>query len=1271
LELVPIGVPGELLIGGLGTARGYRGRPKLTAARFVPDPWDPSGGTRLYRSGDLVRFLPGGDLEFFGRIDEQVKVRGFRIEPGEIEALLAEHPSVRDAAVVVCRDPGGSNMLVAYVVPVPAAVAEAGELRRLLREVLPGYMVPAAFVFSEALPRTPSGKVDRSALARARPERVPGRERPFTPPRGPHEEVLAGIWAEVLDMDPATDRVGVHDNFFELGGHSLLATQVVSRVRNALGAELAVRTLFESPTVAELAEQLGKVRGEEPVAQAPPIGPVPREGALPLSFAQQRLWFLDQLRPGSALYTIPLSLRLTGALDRGVPARALSAIVGRHEVLRTTYEAVSGESADGGPVQVIRPACELSLPVLDLAGLSEPRRRLEARRLARAHARQPFDLARGPVLRAALLRLAAGTPEREEHSLLVAVHHIAFDGWSIGVFLDELAAGYQAISAGRAPTDPGLGLPEPAVQYADFAVWQRHWLSGAVLERQLGYWREQLAGLSVLELPTDRPRPAVQSFRGAAESFTLPAAVHQQLAELSRGHGCTLFMTLLAAFQALLRRYTGQADPAVGSPIANRNRAEIEGLLGFFVNTLVLRGDLSGDPSFTRLLARVRDAALEAYAHQDVPFEQLVEALEPERDLSHSPLVQVFFVLQNALTAPRELAPGLGLELEPVDTGEARFDLTLALEEDAGELRGAVQYSIDLFDAATVHRLIGHLRTLLAAAAADPERRLSQLSLLTEAERHALLLEWSHTPYGDLAAGCVHQLFEAQAGKRPDAVAVVSAAGRLSYAELNARANRLAAHLRSLGVGPEVVVGLFLERSLEALVGILGVLKAGGAYLPLDPGYPRERLAFMLEDARVPVVLTRERLAAQLPPLRSGVVRLDADRPTIAALRPADAASAAAPANLAYVIYTSGSTGRPKGVLVAHRGVCAMAEALQRRYEVTASSRVLLWASLSFDASAAEIFTTLPAGATLCLGTSEELVPGPALVELLGAHEVTNLTLVPSALQALPVGELPALRSLVVAGEACLGEVVAPWMRGRHLVNAYGPTEATVCATAARLASSPGPKPAIGRPVASSRVYVLDRFLEPVPAGVPGELAIGGVGLARGYLGRPAATAGSFIPDPWSGEPEPRAGGPRLGGERLYRSGDLVRFLPDGDLEFLGRIDQQVKVRGFRLEPGEVEAALGRHPGVREAVVVVAGRARVVAYVVLQGESAATDALQDFLRLSLPEYMVPSLIVEVEALPLLPSGKVDRGALARATPHMSPSGGTLHLSPSGGTLHLS
>ncbi|MCP4661115.1 MAG: amino acid adenylation domain-containing protein, partial [bacterium] len=991
-ELVPVGVPGELLIGGIGLARGYLGRPELTAERFVPDPWSDatrsSGGERLYRSGDLVRLLHDGQLEFLGRIDQQVKLRGFRIELGEVAAAVAAHPAVREAVATV-----RGQRLVAYAVPsAEAAQVRADELRARVARTLPDYMVPAAVVFLDSLPLTPSGKVDRAALDRQAlpaPERAGVRLAPRGPvERDPVEEILAEIFAQLLEVD----RVDGDDDFFELGGHSLLATQVVSQVRRQLRVELELRTLFEQPTVAGLAGEVTAALRREQGLEAPPIRPVPRRGHLPLSFAQERLWFIDRYEPGSALYNIPSVFHLQGRLDVGALARALAEIVRRHEILRTNFDTEGGR-----PVQRIRPEPELELPVLALDGPQQPHRRAEARRLALCEARRPFDLTREPLLRTALLRLGP-----RQHSLVLTVHHIAFDGWSFGVFLSELMTLYKAFSTG-CPSP----LPELRVQYADFAVWQRHWLSGEVLERQLAYWRQQLAELPVLELPTDRPRPVVQSFRGAAESFRLPG---EPLNALSREQATTLFMTLLAVFQARLERRAGPGDLAVGSVVANRNRAEIEALLGFFVNTLVLRGDLRGDPRFHEHLARVRDVALGAYAHQDVPFEKLVEELAPQRDLSQNPLVQVLLVLQNAPMAPRDLVPGLRGSLEGVATGEAKFDLTVVMWEEEGALRGMAEYGTDLFAATTIRRLVGHFRNLAEGAVAHPGRRLSELPLLSAAEHWQLLGEWNETAAPLPAAATIPELFAAQRRRTPDALAVVAGERQLSYAELSRRADRLAHRLRALGVGPEVPVAICTERSPEMVVGVLAILKAGGAYLPIDPDYPEQRRAFMVRDAGVAVVLTRERWREEF----GEVICLDGD--ALAEGSESAPASGLRPENPAYVIYTSGSTGLPKGTELAHRGLVNLVAWHQRLYGVTAADRATQLAAPGFDAAVWELWPYLTAGAAIHIA-DREIVADPARLPEWLVREGISLTFLPTPLaEAVLARPLPAglrLRALL------------------------------------------------------------------------------------------------------------------------------------------------------------------------------------------------------------------------------------------------------------------
>jgi amino acid adenylation domain-containing protein len=952
----------------------------------------------------------------------------------------------------------------------------------------------------------------------------------------------------------------------------------------------------------------------------------------PLSSGQERLWFLQQLDPDSPAYNIPAAVRFIGSLDAMMLRRSLQEITRRHEALRTTFISV-----DGQPVQVVQQSVSLPLPVVDLRGMPPAERDIELQTRAVAEAQRPFDLSQGPLLRTTLLRLGDA-----EHVLLLTLHHIIADGWSMGVFAREVAVLYEAFA-----TDRPSPLPRLPIQYVDYAVWQRDWLQGAVLETQLAYWMQQLSGnLPVLQLHTDRPRPPVLSYRGARQTRVLSKHLAAALKALGQGEGATLFMTLLAAFQALLARYTGQEDILVGTPVANRQRPEIDGLIGFFVNTLVLRTDLSGDPRFRELLRRVREVALGAYAHQDLPFEQLVQAIQPARDVSRTPLFQVLFVLQNAPMPALSLS-GLTVELLEPPSGVAKFDLTLEVTERDEGLAITVEYSTDLFEAATVTRLLEHYRTVLEGIVANPERRLSELPLLSEAERQQVLVEWNVTQAQYPKDTCIHELFEAQVERTPKAIAVVGGEERLSYWELNRRANRLAHQLKALGVGPEVVVGVCMERTVGLVVAVLGTLKAGGAYLPLDPGYPSERLGFMLADARVSVLVAQPELLPDLPPYDGQVVCLDAsgqlvqtDDNRLGSATPdheANLISGATAENLACVIYTSGSTGKPKGVMLAHRGVCNLAVAQARAFDMWPESQVLQFAAFSFDAAVSELFVTLLSGATLHVVSRDALLPGQPLAQLLRDQAITTVTLPPSALVALPHEDLPSLRTIIVAGEACPAEVVARWAPGRRFLNGYGMSEMTVCVSIGEYAEG-SYRPTIGRPIANTQVYILDKHLQPVPIGVPGELYVGGAGLARGYLYRPELTAERFLPDPFSGIP----------GARLYKTGDLARYLPNGEIEFLGRVDHQVKIRGFRVELGEIEAVLGQHPAVRETVVMARedapGGKRLVAYMVAD-EPATTSELRRFLKDRLPDYMVPAAFVFLDALPLTPNRKVDRHAL--------------------------
>jgi amino acid adenylation domain-containing protein/non-ribosomal peptide synthase protein (TIGR01720 family) len=948
---------------------------------------------------------------------------------------------------------------------------------------------------------------------------------------------------------------------------------------------LATRIAALSP---EKRAELERKLRQKQEAERNQIRPQPREGQpFPLSFEQERMWFIHRLDPDSPLYNYSLPICLTGRLDPDLLAHSLNLLIQRHESLRTTFQL-----DDLQPVQIIAPSLTLPLAITDLRHLPEGEREASFYQQARAEIRQPFDLERGPLLRATLYRLTDS-----EALLLLSLHHIIHDGWSLGVLVQELAAVYRALAYGQEPL-----LPDLPIQYADFAAWQRERLQGELVEKQLHYWREQLANLpEVLDLPTDRPRPAVQSSQGHRLPLALRRELADQLKAFSRAEGATLFMTLLAAFGAMLSRLTNQDDIPIGTAIANRSQPGIEGLIGVFINTLVLRLDLSGDPTFRELLGRVRQVALEAYAHQTLPFASLVTALQTKRSLSHSPLFQVSFGFQEnplrAIEIPdlkvelldiRTLTAGQGLS--PLHSGMALFDLTFHLSEIPQGLGGWIEYATDLFDEPTVERLAHRYELLLDAISANPDQRLSDLPLLTEPERQQMLVEWNATQTPYPAGRGVHTLFEEQAARTPERTALFFEGHTLTYDQLNRRANQLAHELQSQGVGPEVLVGVFAQRSPEMVVAALAVLKAGGAYVPLDPTYPIDRLAFIFADSEVSVILTQHSLIPRMPTTSARRFVLDRDWARLADNSEANPCSRVTTENLAYVIYTSGSTGKPKGVLVTHEGLTNLVQFQVADFEIQPDSRLLQFASFSFDASISEIFTALLTGASLHLAGKDDLLPGPALTKVLREQAITTVTLPPSALSVLPDTDFPALATLVSAGEACSEEIVERWAPGRRFVNAYGPTEATVCA--ASVALQPGDRITLGRPIANKQLYVLDRSFQPVPVGVPGELVIGGVGLARGYLKRRGMTADKFIPNPFSTEP----------GKRLYRTGDLVRWLPDGQLEFLGRIDNQVKIRGFRIELHEIEAALREFPGIHEAVVVARedqpGEQRLVAYLV-------------------------------------------------------------------------
>jgi amino acid adenylation domain-containing protein len=1220
MRLVPPGVPGELCVGGVGVSRGYHARAELTAERFVPDPFCGRSGARMYCTGDRVQYLDGGTINFLGRKDHQVKIRGFRIELEEVGARLSEHAGVRVAIVDVKEDRSGEKLLVGYFSGRDDSGPTVPELQAFLRERLPDYMIPSVYVRMDAFPLNPHGKVDRASLPSPERDRNVGAGH-HEPPRTPTEEIIAGIWRTILGVD----RVGVHDDFFELGGHSLRATQAAARIRDTFSIDVPIKEVFESRTVAALAQAIERIRQAEHEQLGPPLQPIPREGSLPLSFAQQRLWFLDQLDPDSPMYNIPVALHVRGGLDVPVLERSLNEMVRRHEILRTTFRSEMGK-----PVQVIGPPTPVDVALVDLSGEDGEDRDSRVHAFARQEAEKSFDLERGPLLRIRIVRL-----DRDEHVLVLTMHHIIADEWSALVFVRELSSLYQQIREGHAPS-----LPPLPIQYADYAHWQREYLSNGVYEKQVAYWREQLRSAPpILDFPTDKTRPSVQQFRGARLSMEIGEDLREAVVDLSAQEGVTLFMTLLAAFQSLLHRYTSQNDILVGSPIANRTQTATESLIGFFVNTLVLRADFSGNGTFRDIVRQAREVCLAAYAHQDVPFEKLVEELQPERDQSHSPLFQVAFAYQ-----PQPLtAKSVGdLSLTPLeaDTATSKFDLTLTVHSKEDGFVVSLEYNTDLFAEGSARRLLRHYESLLKSAVSDPDQRVSRLELLSEEEREAMLVTWNDTtgPYPDTV--CVHEKFEQVVEHYPDVLAVMAGSASLTYAELDRRSNQLSRYLMGMGVGPEMFVGICMERSLEMVVGLMGILKAGAGFVPLDPTYPAERLEFMIQDSGVSVLITQRELCDRLEPYDTRLIPLDGEWETIAREENTPPPVNTIPSNLAYAIYTSGSTGKPKGTLLHHQGLCNLATAQIQAFGVGPASRILQFSSLSFDASVWETVMALLSGATLVMADREMLATGQGVLNTLRGNHISTVTLPPSVLAVVPEEPLPELRTLITAGEKCTPDLVERWGEGRRFFNAYGPTETTVCASMIQVEEQYEEGPPIGRPILNTRIYLLDSDLEPVPIGVAGELHVGGVGLARGYLGRADLTAEKFIPDSFSGAL----------GARLYKTGDLARYLPDGNVEFLGRIDDQVKVRGFRIELGEIEAVLGLHPAILDVVVVVrgdiAGDKRVVAYLIPRTEqSPVTNELRKFVREQLPEFMVPSNFVFLDAMPLMPNGKIDRRAL--------------------------
>lgn len=1220
---VPVGVIGELYLGGDGVSRGYLNRPDLTAERYVPDPFSGRPGARLYRTGDLSRYRPDGKIEFLGRMDHQVKIRGFRIELGEIEAVLSRHPNIESQVVMAHADEAGEKKLVAYFAARRAPAPSVRELRQHLQTRLPEYMLPSLFIRLEQMPLNPNGKIDRKALPD--PESVPSeRGAIYVAPHTQTEATLVQIWSQVLGVE----RIGIHDDFFELGGHSLLAAQVLTRVRDLLRVNLSPRDLFDAPTVADLAAVVAQT--DEHWAPPPPICPVDRTRLLPLSFAQQEMWFMEQYIPGTPLYNVPAVFELQGDLDVAILENTLNEIVRRHESLRTVFQEVNYQ-----PVQMILPPQPIPFQFVDLQTLPVAGRTQVARQQMLRIARERLDLQHGPLVKALLLKL-----DSNQHQLLLTMHHILSDGWTTGLILKELAAIYSAFRDGKASP-----LPELPVQYADVALWQQDFWQGETLQQEQVFWQAQFSGeLSAVTLPSDRPRPATQTYRGARLNHALPAGLVEALDALGRQTNASLFMVMLAAFKVLLYRYTGQTDIIVSTPAASRGQTEFENLAGLFFTTLPLRNDLSGEPSFQELLDRVRHTTLDFLSHQGFPFAKILEFLQLNHNPSYNPLFQYMFAVQN-VPVDRVQLPGLSIHFtEELDTATAKTLLSLFVEFTQATPFLVAEYNTDLFDEASIARLLEQYQCLLQSILSDPTQSISSLPLLPKAERQLLLETWNDTTH-PFPLDCLHTLITIQAQRSPQQIAVSFEGQTLTYGELEARANQLAHALQAQGIGPNKLVAICLERSLEMVIGLLGVLKAGGAYLPLDPGFPNERLAYMLADSGAPVLISTQALYKNFSTFSGAILSLDT---ATVRLQPDSApVNLATAEDLAYVIYTSGSTGKPKGTLIPHRAVVNFLSSMRQQPGLEAGEILLSVTTFSFDIAALEIFLPLFVGGQVTLVSRAVASDGLQLRAALEGSGATVMQATPATWRLLLDAGWPGdPRLKILCGGEALPQDLKDALneRSSSLWNLYGPTETTIWSTLIHLEKSQSVQ--IGRPIDNTQCYVLDPQQQLVPIGAPGELYIGGAGLAHGYLNRPDLTAEKFVPHPFKP------------GERLYRTGDLVRYHRDGSLEYLGRMDFQVKLRGFRIELGEIEAALAQHPAVKATVVIarqeVSGPQLVAYFIPAQTPGSNANDLRTFLRQLLPDYMIPAAFVSLDSFPLTANGKINRLALPAPDPVVLP-----------------
>ena len=1231
LEKVPIGIPGELYISGENLARGYLGKPDLTAEKFLPDPFNSIPGSRMYKTGDVVKIHNNMEVEFIGRVDKQIKVRGFRIELGEIENVIIEYERINSAAVILKEAPNYEKYIAAFIVVGNIEEFNENGLKEFLISRLPDYMIPKAFSILEIMPLTINGKIDRKLLGTFEIKQTSNNGSDFEN-NTPTQEIIINISKELTGRK----EININDNFFDIGGHSILATQAVSRIREAFKIDFPIKEFFEVESLAELADKIDNMKLMNVGMSNEEIIPVDRSGDLPLSFSQQRLWFLDQFAPEVNSYNIPSVLEFNGELNIEALEYAINQLINRHEILRTSFF-----NENGKPKLKVEQKLKIQIKITDLIDIASSEASNKVNDIIKVQLQTSYDLTKLPLFQVSILKI-----KNDRFIVLIVMHHIISDGWSMGILVKEVSELYKSYLKKKEAL-----LPKLSIQYLDYAAWQRKWLSGDKLNKEIEFWKNELQGASlILNLPTDRPRFLLQTFNGSNLNFNFNEELTAEIEALSMKLNITPFMFLLSAFEVLLYKYSGQTDFVIGTPIANRTQKETEALIGFFVNTLAIRVSLKNDLTVKELFKQVRERMLNAYSHQYLPFEKLVEILQPDRDTSHSPIFQVAFVFQNAPFSEINL-PNLEIKPYEMEGITANYDITLYMQKGNNRFSATFEYNTDLFNKDTLKQMAGEFEHLLEQIVAEPKQKISKISVLPENELSKIIFGFNHTKKEFEIDKCVHQRFEELVANQPDSIALtfteveekLAFTEQLTYEEVNKRANRLAHYLRKKGVGSETIVGISLPRSFDMIISMLAVLKAGGAFLPIDPGYPEERIEYMLSDSKTSCLITTELLDNKFTTFSGYKIFVDTERITINNEDISNLTNISFPRNLAYIIYTSGSTGKPKGTMLTHIGLFNLALSQKDAFNITAQSKILQFSSFSFDASVWEFVMALMNGASLSLVGHEIVSLGTSLSNVLQVLEITTVTLPPSVLSVIPFdpgsNNLNNLETIIVAGEQCPSQLAKKWRKDRKFVNAYGPTETTVCASMKIVDNDYLISPPIGTPIYNYKLYVLDQNLLPVSIGVPGELYISGPGLARGYLDKPGLTAEKFLPNPFS----------KVRGERMYKSGDLVKFLPHGELVFLGRIDNQVKLRGFRIELGEIESVLRKNSFVKDVIVDVkitgADEQKLVAYIVPEVENILIGDLKQFLRERLPEYMIPQHFILLNKLPLTPNDKIDRKAL--------------------------